>query len=250
MEKPAGISQIEAKQKIEIEFWRDSNDESPEADSLNNIVNKVSDAGVFLDCINRHRSILKDNGRVLELGGGQCWASCVYKKLFPNAHVTATDISRYAIMSLHKWERLFQVDIDNSYACTSYEINERDTSLDLIFCFSAAHHFLAHKRTLREISRVLKPGGRALYLHEPATPSYLYSIAHWRVNKKRPQVPEDVLITSQLRVIGVYFEVDYYPSLMKRGPLETVYFSVLSRLPILQRILPCTINFIFSKKSS
>ncbi len=62
---------IEVKQKIEIEYWRNSKDESPESDSLHNIVNKASDAGVFLNCLHRHQEKLSSSGRVLELGGGQ-----------------------------------------------------------------------------------------------------------------------------------------------------------------------------------
>lgn len=245
---------IEAKQKIEIEFWRDSKDESPQADSVYNTVGKISEAGVLLDCLKRHHEKLAQSGRVLELGGGQGWASCLYKKLFPNTHVTTTDISKFAVMSLPKWERLFEVKVDNSYACRSYEINESDASLDQVFCFAAAHHFLAHRRTLREVSRVLKPGGKAFYFHEPSTPRYLYSPAYWRVNRKRPEVPEDVLITSKLRKIahesGLDLHVDYYPTLIKRGAFETVYFFVLGRIPFLQRILPCSANFIFTKNQT
>lgn len=249
------MSEITIKQKIEIEFWRDSEHESPESDSIHNIVDKVSDAGVLLDCLNRHQEkLISSNGRVLELGAGQGWASCVYKRLFPGVHITATDISKYAVMSLPKWERLFGVKIDNSYACTSYEIDQSDASLDLIFCFAAAHHFLAHKRTLREISRVLKPRGRAIYFHEPTTPKYLYSFAHWRVNRKRPEVPEDVLIISELRRLArdaeLDMHIDYYPSLIKRGPFETIYYFCLSRIALLQRLLPCTANFIFTKKDT
>jgi ubiquinone/menaquinone biosynthesis C-methylase UbiE len=253
IQETSRMPDIEAKQKIEIEFWRNSKDESPEADSIYNTVNKVSDAGVFLDCLNRHRANLTSKGRVLEIGAGQGWASCVYKKLFPDTHITVTDISEFAIMSLPKWERLFDVKIDNSYACTSYEIHESDASLDQIFCFAAAHHFLAHKKTLREISRVLKPGAKAFYFHEPATPKYLYSLGCWRVNRKRPQVPEDVLKTSELHKlaleIGFDIQIDYHPSLIKRGPFETIYFFILNCIPFLQRILPCTINFIFTKVS-
>ena len=104
---------------------------------------------------------------------------------------------------------MFEVKIDNSYACKSYEINEIDGSLDLIFCFAAAHHFLAHKRTLLEISRVLKPGGKAFYFYEPATPKWLYSLTRWIVNKKRPQVPEDVLKTPELRLFAREAGLDF-----------------------------------------
>ena len=134
---------IEKKQEIEINFWRDSIHESPEIDSIYNVVNKASDAGVFLDCVNRHIDKMSKVGRVLELGSGQGWASCVYKKLFPQTFVVSTDISEFAIKSLHKWERFFDVKINDSYFCKSYETQEDDATVDQIFCFAAAHHFVA-----------------------------------------------------------------------------------------------------------
>ncbi len=242
---------IAAKQKIEIEFWRDSKSRSPDADSISNILGSMTDAMVFLDGIKRHRKKLASKGRVLELGAGQGWASCIYKKLFPEAHVTATDISEFAVMSLPGWERIFKVKLDNAYSCKSYEIDEKDDSLDMVFCFASAHHFLAHRRTLEEIYRVLKPGGKAIYFHEPASTKLFYRAARRRMNKKRPNVPEDVLIISEVkrlaRKTGLDLYVDYYPSLIKRGPLETVYFYFLGRMPFLQRIMPCSVNLIFTK---
>ena len=253
MQKPSVSPDIEALQNKEIAYWRDSKDESPESDSIYNIVNKISDAGVLLDCLHRHCDKLSSAGKVLELGGGQGWASCVYKKIFPASHVTATDISEFAVASLHKWERLFQVKIDDSYACTSYQTREGDSSIDQIFCFAAAHHFLAHKRTLLEIGRILKPGGYAFYFYEPVTPRFFYPLARWRVNKKRPQVQEDVLIASRIlelaRLAGLDAQIDYYPSLIKRGAFETLYYFCLQRFPFLQRILPCSAIFIFTRKS-
>ena len=245
------MSDIEAKQKIEIAFWRDSIDESPQSDSIENIINKISDAGVFLDCLNRHRGKLASTGRVLELGAGQGWASCLYKRKFPQTHVTATDISEFAVLSLPKWEKIFAAKVDNAYACTSYQTNEADSSIDLVFCFAAAHHFLAHKRTLREITRILKPGGKAIYFYEPVTPKFLYRLACWRVNRKRPHVPEDVLIVNQLDQLaqenGLDLSVDYHPSLIKRGAFETLYYFMLNKLAILQHLLPCSANLVFTK---
>ncbi|HEV7703729.1 MAG TPA: methyltransferase domain-containing protein, partial [Gemmatimonadaceae bacterium] len=138
------------------------------------------------------------------------------------------------------------------YACRSYDIPEADASLDQIFCFAAAHHFVAHRRTLAEFKRVLKPGGKAFYFYEPATPRYLHAAAKKRVNLKRPHVPEDVLIPSKIRQIaeetGLDCRIDYFPTYKGRGATATAYYLVLGRLRFLQPMLPCTANFTFTKK--
>ncbi len=241
------------RQNIEINFWRDSETEAPGSDSIENILNKVSDAAVFVDVLKRYAARLPAAGRVLEIGGGQGWAACVYKKFFPAASVLTSDISEFAVASVHKWEKFYGVALENSYACLSYQIPEPDSSLDLVFCYAAAHHFAAHRRTLKEISRVLKPGGSAFYFYEPTSPEYCYRLARWRVNHVRPEVPEDVLRIRKIRSLGreagLESRVEYFPSLIKRGPMEMVYYLILSRLPFLQRVVPCTANFSFYKRA-
>lgn len=243
---------ISEKQKIEVDFWRKSKTESPDLDSLSidNIINKISEAGILLDCIRRYKNI-ENNFKVLELGGGQGWASCVYKRIYNNINITTTDISPYAVSSLPKWEKLFDVSVDNAYHCKSYSTKEDDESIDFIFTFAAAHHFLEHRKTIIEISRILKKGGSAIYFYEPTAPRLFYKMAYFRVNRKRPEVPEDVLIISEIASIaknsGLIFKCDYYPSIVKRGPFETIYYTILKKFKFLQKVVPCTANIIFYK---
>jgi SAM-dependent methyltransferase len=242
---------LERRQQIEIDFWRDSAAESPESRSVENIINKVGDATVFLDLVERYQSVFRGARSILELGAGQGWASCLVKRLFPHAHVTASDISEYAIASVCKWERIYETQLDAVRTCRSYQLAEADQEIDLVFCFASAHHFVAHRRTLTEIARVLAPGGHALYLYEPSCRPYLYAAAKHRVNRKRPHVPEDVLVYDRILAIasdvGLRCELDFYPSTKRRGPVEAMYYALLKVLPPLQRLLPCTINYHFLK---
>jgi ubiquinone/menaquinone biosynthesis C-methylase UbiE len=189
--------------------------------------------------------------RVLELGGGQGWSSCLIKRLHPAAHVTLTDISPFAVQSAGKWESVFSTRLDAAYACNSDAIEEPDDSLDLVYCFAAAHHFRSHRRTLRELKRVLRPGGVALYLYEPACPRIWHGISYRRVNRVRPAVEEDVLVWQELlkvaRELGLEARVDFHPSTLHRRPIAAVYYAVLSWMPWLCRLVPCSANFVFTK---
>ncbi|MDB5410901.1 MAG: methyltransferase [Rhodospirillales bacterium] len=242
---------IERKEALEIDFWRDSPSEGPESDGLDNIVNKATDGRIFLDAVRRHQAHFSKAASVLELGGGQCWASCMVKRLFPSARVVGTDISPAAVASTRKWQHIYQVELDEIASCRSYDTPFADGSFDLIFAFSAAHHFVRHGSTLREISRLLVPGGVALYLYEPTCRQYLYRMALARVNAKRPEVPEDILRYRRLEQLasrfGLKLQTRFCASLANRGPLETVYYFGLQTLPMLQHLLPCTADIIIEK---
>jgi SAM-dependent methyltransferase len=245
----ATADELERRQRVEIEFWKNSETERPGSGSIENIVNKAGDAAVFLDLIARFDTVFRTAGTIVELGAGQGWASCLVKRRFPNAHVTATDTSEHAVASVREWERIYQTRLDGVYACRSYETAEPDRSVDLVFCFAAAHHFVAQRRTMAEVARVLAPGGHALYLYEPSCRRYLHALATRRVNKKRPDVPEDVLMYERIvaiaREVGLTCDLDFFPSTRRRAPVEALYYTILQRMPPLQRLLPCTINYHF-----
>ena len=120
-----------------------------------------------------------------------------------------------------------------------------------MFCFSAAHHFRVHRRTLQEIHRLLAPGGHAFYFFEPSCPRLWHRATVWRVNRKRPDVPEDVLIGSEIRALsaeaGLECAIHFDAQLFKRAPVETIYYGLLTAIPPLQRVLPCSATYHFVK---
>jgi SAM-dependent methyltransferase len=243
--------ELKRRQQAELDFWRNSPHEGPASDSVVQIVHKSVEAAVLVDVLRRYEADFSAARDILELGGGQGWASCIVKRQFPAARVTLTDLSEDAISSVRTWERVYNVRLDAAIACPSYEIPVTDASLDLVFAFASAHHFAAHRQTFQELRRVLRRGGQALYFYEPSCGPTLYRMAYRRVNRKRPDVPEDVLVHSKLlalaREAGLDAAVEFYPSVLVRAPGSLLYYSVLARLPWLQRVLPCTANFTFRR---
>jgi SAM-dependent methyltransferase len=246
---------LASKEQLEIDAWRLSETERPSADSIDNLINKLTDAPVLLEGIGRHHALFDGASVILELGAGQGWASCIIKKLVgPSTRVMATDISPYAVASVPRWERLFGVELDAAFACRSYDIPVADSSIDLVLTFQAAHHFVAHRRTLRELFRVLRGGGAALYLHEPTCNRKLHPFAVRRVNAKGMPVPEDVLVYERIKAmatsLGFKVSSTFDLSLAKRGPVELLYYSVLRVVPLLKHALPCTRDMVFTKPIS
>lgn len=239
-------------EQVEIDYWEKSPTECPLSESIENLINKFGDAGVLLERLAMHRLLFQRAVTIVELGAGQGWASCVVKGQYPDARVIATDISRHAVASAPKWERVLQVTLDHTAACRSYELPFANESIDLIFAFQAAHHFRAHRRTFAEVSRVLRPGGACVYLHEPTCRAYIYPLAFRRVNRKRPHVPEDVIVFDHMlelaRKVGLRGRFVHDLSLAKRGPVEMFYYWVLRRVPFLKDVLPATKDFIFVKE--
>ena len=153
------LSVAERQEAIENAFWENSEIERPESDSIDNILAKCAEARIFLLKLREFWPLFSRASDILELGGGQGWASCIVKRFFPDANVVTTDISPAAIASVPKWEHIYQVSVDDAKACQSYKTPFPSGSFDLVFAYSAAHHFVKHRITLLEIKRLLRPQG-------------------------------------------------------------------------------------------
>ena len=237
----------------EILFWKFSEEEKPGANSLRMSLEKISMGKILLDSLDISNINFTSKKRVLEIGAGQGWASCILKKNYPNLHITTTDISSFALESVTDWEKLFDVKVDHKYSCLSEKTKESDNSTDVIFTFASAHHFITHKETIKELSRILKKGGTAVYIFEPVTQKFWYPLAFWRVNRKRPEIREDLLVPSNLKKMAIQekldFKIIYTPFFHSRiGFIETFYYLMMSLFPFLQFIFPSTAMILFEKK--
>ena len=241
----------EEREQLEIDYWKISETESPDKLTVENLINKMSEAEIFRLKVKRYQDLFNCSNTILELGAGQGWAACMLKSLSPDKTIYASDISEHAIISIKYWEDIFKAKIDKAFPCKSYAIPLKDGSVDLIYCFQSAHHFTKIKDTLCEIRRVLKKGGICLFLNEPSCRKYLYGFAYKRANKNRPDAPEDVLLYKDIEKTakkeGYNIEVCFDPILIRRRPFELIYYYILSKLKPLQHILPCSADYIFRK---
>lgn len=244
-------ARVERQIGVETTFWESDPFERPGADAVENIVNKGIEAAIFREIHGAFAEVFGGAQRIVEVGGGQGWASCLVKRLHPQAHVTTTDAVPAAVSGRAIWERVYNCTLDGAIAAPAQQLPLPDASVDLIFCFAAAHHFVDHAAALREAFRILRPGGSCLWLYEPTSSALLHGVAEARVNRKRPDVKEHVLVPSRMLDIaaaaGFRGSVQHWPNPLRRGRFEALYYSVLSYLAPLARLLPCTSHLVFVK---
>jgi len=241
----------------ELHFWSTDPLESPSGDLFTNIVRKSHFIRVFEQLLPSLG--LTGEERVLEIGGGHCWASALIKRNYPGCYVVASDLSPEAVQFVENYEGLLGTKVDEKWAFNCRRIPFDDEQFDMVFTFAAFHHFGEERdfsEALREMVRILRPGGKLILLYEPSSPRWTYKLAFERANRKRAsfshEIDENVLVLADIKRIckklGCKFQAQYFTSYEHReGIVETVYYYSLTRMKPLQRLLPCTVNVTIQK---
>ena len=112
---------------------------------------------------------LEPGAKLLDVGSNTCWASNIFAAR--GLDVIALDIATVELQGLHTadwWFDANDVYFDRVLA-TMTDPPFASASLDYVFCAEVLHHNRPDElqRTLRELHRVLKPGGLLLVLSEP-----------------------------------------------------------------------------------
>lgn len=244
---------ILADENKEIEFWRKSPAEKPGNElTIENIANKMSEADALLEKLGLYEDMFSGASSILEIGSGQGWAACILKRKFRDKAIFASDIAHPALLSARHWEKMLNINLDGAFAARSYDISVADQVFDLVYAFASAHHFRRHRRTLREIGRVLRQGGKALYMYEPGCSPFWYKSNYKRINNSRPEAPEDYLIFPQLEKLAREegFECEVHARLAgrDRDPIKAVYYKMMNSFRHGKYIFPrCNVDMIFTK---
>jgi SAM-dependent methyltransferase len=127
----------------------------------------ASDRELFLAGYGELCRIDLSRKRALEICGGSGKLAAMLAETFPNAEVIGLDL--YAASGADVDERLQRLAGLSYVAGDAFDLSAyADESFDLVWGQAALHH-LAHDldKLCREVSRVLKPGGRLVFIFEP-----------------------------------------------------------------------------------
>lgn len=136
---------------------------------------------------------LEFRGRILEIGAGSAWFSAELSKLAPVVEIIATDASaRLLKQQAPKVFKLLQAHaakitrMPADFSKLDFPANH----FDAVVCADALNRAVNMLRVLREVRRVLKPGGQFVALREPVRPLVRFrSAAHRTARIGQPASP-------------------------------------------------------------
>jgi len=150
-------------------------------------------------------------GRILEIGAGDAWLSAELSRLPRVVEVIATDFSPKRLKD--QAPMVFQSRKANPAKITRipgdfHQLDFPENYFDFVMCSAALHQAVNMVQALREVKRVLKPGGQFVAIREPVWPlvrlksrakrsipgektscADLYTLAHYKELFKQAALP-------------------------------------------------------------
>jgi ubiquinone/menaquinone biosynthesis C-methylase UbiE len=115
-------------------------------------------------------------GEGLEIGAGTCWFTAELSKLDQVDVIHALDFSEVLLSDVAPKiveRRSGRIDKIRFHVGDFHALPFADSSLDFVVADAALHHTDRLDMLLAEVSRVLKPGGVVIAVHEPGVPALL-----------------------------------------------------------------------------
>lgn len=168
----------------------------------------------------RDRAGVEFRGRVLELGAGAAWFTAELSKLPKVVEVIATDFTRDPEQAqapkVFKALRALEAKITRRLV-SPQRLNFPDGYFDFVVCAGVLQDAMNLLLLLREVRRVLKPGGQLIAVREPVKPlvrgrasrqlkSPLYSRADYENVFERAGLSLDVIRVSLASGLRYYFD--------------------------------------------
>ena len=130
----------------------------------------------IMDRIEQESRLLKGK-RLLEIGCGMGFDSLEFLKR--GVQVTATDLTPTAVRLAQQHFELEGVEPEEVRVENGLALSFPDNTFDAVWSNGVLHATGDTARAIREVHRVLKPGGRAIISHFYRKPSWMYLLNRW-----------------------------------------------------------------------